>query len=155
MSRSCGSVSSGRPHCGFRPAEERTGAAPAKKVLGDLDEVLDGILRGWADTLLTNLEDPTVLGNIDLVSDMAGKSELKAFPTSRRLPDPISPSFVRALQEVLSGLEKVVIRAEGLQNALSDGGVPCTIPDLRERFDRYVSTLTRGKDSSKVRIVID
>lgn len=117
--------------------------------------MLDNILRGWADTLLTNLEDPTVSGNIDLVSDAAGKSELKAFPKSRQLPDPISPGFVRALQEVLSGLEQVIIRAEGLQNALSDGGAPCTLPDLRERFDRYVSTLTKGKDASKVRVVIE
>jgi hypothetical protein len=143
------------PHCGFRPTEEPTGAAPVKKVLGDLDEVLDSILRGWADTLLTNLEDPTVSGNIDLVSDAAGKSELKTFPKSRQLPDPISPGFVRALREVLSGLEKVVVRTEGLQSALSDGGVPCTVPDLRERFDRYVSMLTKGKDSSKIRIVIE
>ena len=143
------------PYCGFRPTEEPTGAVPAKKVVGDLDEVLDSILRGWADTLLTNLEDPTVSGNIDLVSDAAGKAELKAFPKSRQLPDPISPGFVRALQEALSGLEKVVVRTEGLQNALSDGGVPCTVPELRERFDRYVSMLTKGKDSSKIRIIIE
>jgi hypothetical protein len=142
-------------YCGFRPTEEPTGPAPAKQVLGNLDEVLDSLLRGWADTLLANLEDPTVSGNIDLVSDAASKSELKAFPKSRQLPDPVSPGFVRALQEVLSGLEKVIIRAEGLQNALSDGGVPCTLPDLRERFDRYVSTLTKGKDASKVRVVIE
>ena len=93
--------------------------------------------------------------NIDLVSDAAGKCELKTFPKSRQLPDPISPGFVRALQEVLNGLEKVVVRTEGLQNALSDGGVPCTVPDLRERFDRYVSMLTKGKDSSKIRIVVE
>jgi hypothetical protein len=62
---------------------------------------------------------------------------------------------VRGLQEVLSGLEKVVIGAEGLRNALSDGGVPCTVPELRERFDHHVSTLTKGKDSAKVRIVIE
>jgi hypothetical protein len=62
---------------------------------------------------------------------------------------------VRALQEVLSGLEKVVVRTEGLQNALSDGGVPCTVPDLRERFDRYVSTLIKGKEAAKVRVVIE
>ena len=69
------------PHCAFRPAEESTGAAPAKKILGDLDEALDTILRGWADTLLSNLEDPIVSGNIDLISDVAGKLALKTFLT--------------------------------------------------------------------------
>jgi hypothetical protein len=35
------------------------------------------------------------------------------------------------------------------------GGLPCTVSDLRDRFDRYVSQLTKGKDASKVRIVIE
>ena len=68
------------PHCGFRPAEEPAGGATAKKTLTDLDEVLDGLVRGWTDTLRSNLEDPTVSGNIELVSDAAGKSELQEFP---------------------------------------------------------------------------
>jgi hypothetical protein len=143
------------PHCGFRPADEAGGGAPASENLGKMDEALDGILRGWTDTLVTNLEDPTVSGNIDLVSDAAGKSELRKLLKERRLPDPVSPGFARALQEVLSGLEKVTVQAEGLQNALSDGGVPCTISDLRERFDRYVTALTKGKDASKIRIIIE
>ncbi|MEI8716328.1 DUF6079 family protein [Mesorhizobium sp. ISC11] len=143
------------PHCGFRPAEEPAGGAAAKKTLSDLDEVLDGIVRGWTETLRTNLEDPTVSGNIELVSDADGKSELQAFLGSKQLPDPVNPAFVKALQEVLSGLQKVVLGSAEMQAALSDGGLPCTVSDLRERFDRYIANLTKGKDSSKVRIVIE
>jgi hypothetical protein len=143
------------PHCGFRPAEEPASSAAAKNILTDLDETLDGIVRGWTETLRTNLEDPTVSVNIDLVSDAAGKRELKTFLKSKKLPDPVSPAFVRALQEVLSGLQKVTLTSGELQNALSDGGLPCTVGDLHERFDRYVANLTKGKDASKVRIVIE
>ena len=143
------------PHCDFRPADESSGGASASEVLGKIDEALDGIIRGWTDTLVTNLEDPTVSGNIDLVSDAAGKSELKKFLKDRRLPDPVSPRFVRALQEVLSGLEPVTVQARALQNALADGGVPCTVADLRERFERYVATLSKGKDVAKIRIIIE
>src|SRR5262249_52969304 len=57
------------PHCGFRPAEEPATSVAAKKTLRDLDEILDGIVHGWTETLRTNLEDPTVSGNIELVSD--------------------------------------------------------------------------------------
>ena len=64
-------------------------------------------------------------------------------------------NFVKALQEVLSGLQKVVLGSANLQAALSDGGLPCTVSDLHERFDRYVAKLTKGKDASKVRIVIE
>jgi hypothetical protein len=143
------------PHCGFRPAEEPTGGTAAKKTLSDLDEILDGIVRGWTDTLRANLEDPTVSGNIELVSDAAGKRELLAFLKSKDLSDPVGPAFVKALQEVFSGLQKVTLGGVQLQAALSDGGLPCTLGDLRERFDRYVVNLTKGKDPLKVRVVIE
>ena len=61
---------------------------------------------------------------------------------------------MKALQEVLSGLQKVSFGSADLQAALSEGGLPCTISDLSERFDRYVANLTKGKDVSKVRILI-
>jgi hypothetical protein len=96
-----------------------------------------------------------VSGNIELVSDAAGKSELQGFLRSKQLPDPLSPVFVKALQEVLSGLQKVSFGSADLQAALSDGGLPCTVSDLCERFDRYVANLTKGKDVSKVRVVIE
>jgi hypothetical protein len=143
------------PHCGFRPAEEPAGSITAKQMVADLDEALDGIVRGWTDTLRTNLEDPTVAGNIELISDATGKRALRAFLNKRQLPEPVSPAFVRALQEVLSGLQKVVLASEELHIALSDGGLPCTVSDLRERFERHVTTLTKGKDASKVRIVLE
>jgi hypothetical protein len=143
------------PHCGFRPAEEPAANVAAKKILTDLDEILDAIVRGWTETLRTNLEDPTVSGNIDLVTDTTGKRELQKFLKSKRLPDPVSPAFIHALQDVLSGLQKVTLTSSDLLNALSEGGLPCTVADLRERFDRYVANLTKGKDASKVRIVIE
>ena len=67
----------------------------------------------------------------------------------------MSPAFLKALQEVLSGLQKVSFGNAALQAALSEGGLPCTVSDLRERFDRYVANLTKGKDASKVRVVIE
>lgn len=143
------------PHCGFRPAEESPGSTTAKKTLAELDETLDAMVRGWTDTLRTNLEDPTVYGDIKLVSDPVGKRQLESFLKSKTLPDPVGPAFVKALQEVLGGLQPVTFGGADLQIALSEGGLPCTISDLKERFDRYVAALTKGKDPSKIRIVIE
>jgi Family of unknown function (DUF6079) len=143
------------PHCSFRPAEELASGAATKTTLNDLDEVLDKLVCGWTGTLQGNLEDPTVSGNIKLVGDAIGKRELENFLKSKLLPDPISPAFVKALQDVLSGLIPVSIGNTALQAALSEGGLPCTVNELRERFDRYVTNLIRGKDASKVRIVIE
>ena len=143
------------PHCGFRPSEEPAGAATAKQTVADLDEALDALAQGWTETLYSNLEDPTVSQNIGLVSDAAGKLELQDFLRSKQLPDPVSTAFVKALQEVLSRLEKVSITRAELEAALSAGGLPCTVGELRERFDRYVVGLTKGKDAGKVRLVIE
>jgi len=49
----------------------------------------------------------------------------------------------------------VTLGIADLQAALSDGGLPCTTSDLKERFERYIANLTKGKDASKVRIVIE
>ena len=74
---------------------------------------------------------------------------------SKQLPDPVSPPFLKALQEVLSGLQKIALSGADLQVALSEGGLPCTVNELHERFDRYLDNLTRGKDASKIRIVVE
>jgi hypothetical protein len=143
------------PHCGFRPAEEPASDTPAKRVLADLDETLDALIRAWTETLLTELEDPTASGNVELLSDAVGKQALQQFLAERKLPDPISPGFVKALQDVLSGLVPVRLGIADLRGALTDGGLPCTVPDLRERFDRHLSALLKGKDPAKVRIVLE
>jgi Family of unknown function (DUF6079) len=111
--------------CGCRrsiAADVKKLGGPAKKALADLDETLDAIVRGWTDTLRTNLEDPTVSGNIKLVSNSVGRRELQGFLKSKILPDPVSLAFVKALQEVLGGLQPVTFGGADLQAALSEGG---------------------------------
>ena len=112
-------------------------------------------MRDWTTTLLGNLADPTVAENIDLLSDADGKAAVARFICDKELPEPIGPAFLKALQEVLSGLQKVVLKQDGLQSALVSGGIPCTVAELKERFERHVAELTKGKDAGKVRIVVE
>ena len=74
---------------------------------------------------------------------------------ARELPEPISTNFVKALQEALTGLEKVVITYADLRDALVQGGIPCTVEELKSRFDTYVVELTKGKDAKKTRVVVE
>jgi len=147
------------PHASYRPVEQPAdsvlGALSAAEVLASLDEQLDELVREWTQTLLTNLDDPTVKGNIELISDAAGKQAIRDFLASRELPDPVGAPFVKALQEALTGLEKVAVTAEALRAALTRGGVPCTVEELKQRFDQYVAGLTKGKDVKKVRVVVE
>lgn len=144
------------PHVPFRPAEQAPGMQSAAEVLAGLDDQLDVLVNDWTRTLFTNLlEDPTVAANINLISDPEGKKSIQTFLKKRKLPDPVPPAFVNALQEALSGLEGVVVTGDGLRTALSRGGVPCTVDELKGRFDRYLADLTRGKSLGKVRVVVE
>lgn len=143
------------PHCGLRPIEEPPAPVAAASAIAALDQQLDELVTAWNGTLLENLEDPTVKANLALVSDAAGKKALTAYLASRELPDPIDAVFVKTLQDVLSGLDKVVVQRAALNDALVKGGLPCTLDEARARFDGYLAGLTRGKDPAKVRIVVE
>ncbi len=143
------------PHTGYRPVENPAPAASAAQVLASLEDRLDGLLEDWTETLLENLADPAVRDNIALISDRDGKAEIETFLATRELPDPVTRGLVQALQEALTGLEKVEITAGGLGDALAHGGLPCTVPELQSRFERYVAELTAGKTVDRVRVVVE
>lgn len=71
------------------------------------------------------------------------------------LPEDVNHIFVAALQEALSGLSKVIVTTEGLRAALLAGGLPVTVLELKKRFDDYLVEIAKGKDPSKVRIVLE
>jgi hypothetical protein len=63
--------------------------------------------------------------------------------------------FIHALQEVLSGLEKVSVKTAGIRAALLAGGSPATPAEMKKRFEEYLDELTKGKEPGKVRIVLE
>jgi len=96
-----------------------------------------------------------VSGNVQLVTDSKGKAALEGLLASRELPEPIEPTLLKALQEVLQGLEKVVLTEDQLRLALTSGGLPCTLEELKDRFADYLNERTKGKDKAKVRLVLE
>lgn len=144
------------PKTQYRPVEDIYLSDPsAADRLLDFEGQLDTLMSEWTVALVDNLKDPTVHENIGLLADDAGKQHIEKFLTDIALPDPVPPSFVKALQDVFSGLEKVVITPANLRQALLDGGSPCTVDELKGRFTRYVEDLTKAKDKAKVRIVLE
>ena len=59
------------------------------------------------------------------------------------------------MQEALSGLEKVAVKADEIKQALLQGGSPATPDDLRKRFDTFMNDRCKGKDSTKLRFIIE
>lgn len=140
------------PDCQFRPTEERS-VGDASQTLDHVDRQLDVLLESWTRRILDNLEDPTV--DLDLITDEVGRQEVETFRETEELPDELTTTFLKALGEALSGLERVAISRDQLHGSLTSGGLPCTVDELRERFERFISTVTKGRDTAKVRIVIE
>jgi len=141
------------PHCGYKPGAEPP-AAPAGTILDSLDSELDKLVDNWTQTLLTNLEDPTTKGNLDLLKPNP-KKLANGFIKKRALPDDMDQNFIHALQEVLSGLEKVSVKTADMRAALLAGGSPATPAEMKKRFEEYLDELTKGKEPGKVRIVLE
>lgn len=142
------------PHCGFRPNEE-TSKGPAAVRLQQVEAELDRLHEDWKETLLSDLNDPTVKKSLELLGDESGADAIKAFRESKELPEPAGADFIRALQEVLSGLEGISVTRADLMDALTKGGARCTPTDLQERLDRFVKKALHGKDAAKVRLIIE
>ena len=142
------------PHCNFRPANEQGDMLPAANVLKQLDDELDQLLDGWVQTLLDNLEDPIIQSNFELLKEGSRKI-VTGFVDTKTLPDPVTPELINAVQEALSGLDKVVVSGSDIRQALLQGGSPATPEDLRKRFEAFLTDRCKGKDTTKLRFVVE
>ena len=142
------------PHCQFRPSAEQLELIPAANRLHKLDDDLDQLVANWLKTLLENLDDPFTKESLVLLSPSSRKM-IDSFLASRKLPEPLTAEFANAVQEALSGLEKIVVKGDEVRQALLQGGSPATPDDLRKRFDSFLSERCKGKDSTKLRFVIE
>ena len=142
------------PHCTFKPANETLPFGHAANALTQLDEELDRLLAGWQQTLIDNLDDPIIRTNLDLLKAAARKL-IESFVASAALPDPVTPEFVSAVQEALSGLVKEIVSTAEIRDALLAGGSPANPEELRRRFETLLNERCRGKDSTKLRFVVE
>lgn len=141
------------PHCQFKPSVENVGTSAANQLDG-LDTELEKMVDDWAQTLLSNLEDPTTRSNLDLLTTER-KKLVTGFVKNRVLPEELDQEFIQALQEVLSGLSKVSVKMPELRDELLKGGSPVTPEEMKKRFEQYLDQLIKGKEPGKVRIVLE
>ena len=141
------------PHCNFRPSVETVTAA-GSQMIDQMDAQLDVMVAAWTSTILSNLEDPITQANMDLLK-VDDREPLESFMKTKELPVPLDSNIVHALKEVLSGLVKVTIHAQELQQALQVTDGPATPSEMKKRFDEYIDQLTKGKDPAKVRLVLE
>jgi len=140
------------PHCNFRPQEETLGAS-GLAILQQIDDQLDTTLENWRKTLVENLSDPTAKKSISLLPS-AQKAAVEGFLKSKQLPEKIDADLVQGIQTALSGLIAMNVIPADLLDSLSAGGAPCTVEQLRTRFEEFFQKITRGREAAKVRLII-
>jgi predicted ATPase len=141
------------PYCSFKPVNEEASWNASHK-LDMIDRDLDNLISSWTQTLLNNLNDPSAKQSLSLLTGEQ-KALVEHFISEKQLPENIRQEFIHALQQVLAGLEKVTVNTTELKQALLKGGSPATPEELKTRFDDYIRSLISGRESGKVRIVLE
>ena len=104
--------------------------------------------------MLNDLADPVIQSNFGLLKEPQ-KELLTAFMNAKELPDDVSTEFLASLQQALSGLTKLPVRLDDLRKTLFPDGSPATPAEFKERFAAYLEQILKGRDSTKVRLVIE
>ena len=138
---------------GFWPSMEDTSMSCEARLAG-LKSELEKIHKSWTKSLLNDLADPVIQSHFELLK-APQKRMLQDFMAAKELPDDISQEFLAALQSALSGLAKLSVRLDDLKKALFPDGSPATPAEFKQRFGEYLDQILKGRDASKVRLVIE
>ncbi|MDY7030218.1 MAG: DUF6079 family protein, partial [Spirochaetota bacterium] len=140
-------------HCDFKPISEKCDIE-VDHLLSQMDARLDTLHSAWIQTLLNNLQDPTVQQNFELLKDDQ-KEVVETFLSTKSLPEKVEGVFIETVQQLLSGLFKIPVKIDELQDALFTDGSPLQPEELEERFHAFVQDKLSGKEQRKVRFVLE
>jgi hypothetical protein len=142
------------PHCGFRPSLETGAARAASQTTRQLDTQLNIMLATWISLRLNNLKDPIAQANMALLNPNE-REALGAFIQSKQLPVPVESDFIHALKTVFSGVIKVTVTMQALQQALQVTDGLATPEAIKKRFESYIDQLAIVKDPDRIRIMVE
>lgn len=137
------------PHCCFKPNEK---GYPVYGVIDNMEMEIEELYEDFTRTIIDSIEDPMIKDNIAYLKPDQQKTINKLLK-DRKLPEIVDNNFITAVNTLLKGLEKIEIDTDTLIKAITGEG-PVTVEDMMKRFKKYIETVTRGKDESKVRIII-
>lgn len=138
------------PHCHFNPADNAS--QPVAGRLEFIEDRLDDLLNAWTQQLLSALDDPMLEDQRKLLSRKQ-QDVIARFTSSRQLPTPVDQQFIDCVNAMLSGMESVELQVDELHKAMASWS-PCAPDEFKARITDWIDQRTRGRDKSKVRIVI-
>lgn len=137
------------PHCSLRLDDN------APNVFGQLDNLenqIDDLIGEWNKTLIDTLSDPLVAASKEYLSQDQ-KTVIEDYISAGRLPEKVDDFFVKSIEALLKGFEPVVVDAEELIQKL-EALPPMDENSFKQNVEELLKTYTKGKDASKLRIVV-
>ena len=137
------------PHCRLSLGDN------SKNVYGQLDAVeikIDDLVDEWTKTLLDTISDPIVSCQKEYLSKDQ-QQIIDEFINTNTLPDKVDDYFIKAINALLKGFEPVVINTNDLIDKLEQLP-PMDEATFTNKIKEILGTYTKGKDTSKLRIVV-
>lgn len=136
------------PNIGFNPREYANGYNPSLSILSTN---LENIFNNWSDTIITQLKDPTVKNNLDildsdekiLVDDLLNKKAEIDLNNAHKIRDIIN--------NLTQSFEKVEILADDVKQFMQK---PLSPKEAVQLFTDFIDKKCSGKDRTKVKIII-
>ena len=138
--------------CGFRFTSGMP-AMSAVQRLKEVDDRLDTILVNWRTALRANLTSDTATASLHNMTANE-RAPVDVFLAQSDDDPSISDNFVKAAKAALHGISALPLTTDDLLTALASGGFPCTVDELKRRFDTFVAAALRGKDAPTTRLTL-
>lgn len=137
------------PHCHYTIGEKARNTAG---LLDNLEGRIDDLLEEWKNTLLNTISDPIVASQKEYLNPQQQKA-VDDFIANGELPKRVDDHFVNSIKALLQGFEPVVIDTDDIIAKLDELG-PCDVTTFKNKLGSIVDSYIKGKDQSKLRIVM-
>jgi hypothetical protein len=119
-------------------------------LLTTLDDRLTNLVLRWQQALRDGLDNASAQA-----SSADERRPLQQFLDQTDDDLVIPEGLVQAANQVLRGIRTRSISAAALLDALPESGLPCTVSDLQQRFNQFISKEMRGHDSSSTPLTLN
>lgn len=136
-------------HCGYKPVDKD------KPVAGKLDYIedqLSKLVSSWTAAILSAVDDPMLDDDKALLSKTK-KKIIDELIVSKQLPKTITPDFVSAINELLSGLDSVEIDPKHIEREMVSWG-PVTPTEFKKKMNALIDSYLVDHDEEKTRLVV-
>jgi hypothetical protein len=135
--------------CNFRP---RDGMLPADNAaLTQLESQAEKIIQNWKEALLNSMQDPVLDESIKLLDEPL-KKELQEFKQAKKIPTPVTDTFILAFNTARKGLKQIDISSKDFLTYMREGQAGLTPEQAKARFNEFIDRKIAREDSAKVRI---